>query len=534
MSVENIRKLLGSLLDDSEDEKAWSTLEERAISGELGADGAARALIAETRARLVDRGEAEAVARLLDVEVELAAGTDDKVALLRERARVLEYELLDDRAAIATLDRLLALQNDPDAADRREELSGKKTRWKEVAAAFKRHAENDSTDPALIASHLVSAAGVVLQYKGKGRDKEADAIFEQALTVDPGSLRATQLYERILRRRGGRWDDLVALLERSAGAMTDVSARTDLLFRAARTHAARRNDLDAAARIYRQILRDDPQNADAGRFLVAILTDREAWDELVEVYERMLQSRGDDLGLLVQVGMTHWRSRGDIRAAAPFFRRLLAAQPGHAAAESFFAENPGLTADDDEVAIDSGAEEDIDDAIAQQIADEDKEIREDAPTAEPLAASAADETGAEAAPESPAVPAESAPEDVVAAEENERPTAPPSAGVPEFIRDSMLPTAPSVPAPRIAQPARPAVADKLQQSVDVAVAAEAAGQVDRAIEAWKMVLRQDPKHLDARVRLADLYERAARWNNLVELYRQELESLGGVRPARRR
>jgi tetratricopeptide (TPR) repeat protein len=176
----------------------------------------------------------------------LAAGTDDKVTLLRERARVLEYELLDDRAAIATLDRLLALQNDPDAADRREELSGKKARWKEVAAAFKRHAENDSTDPALIASHLVSAAGVVLQYKGKGRDKEADAIFEQALTVDPGSLRATQLYERILRRRGGRWDDLVALLERSAAAMTDVSARTDLLFRAARTHAARRNDLDAA------------------------------------------------------------------------------------------------------------------------------------------------------------------------------------------------------------------------------------------------------------------------------------------------
>ncbi len=527
MSVENIRKLLGSLLDDSEDEKAWSTLEERAISGELGADGGARALIAETRARLADRGEAEAVARLLDVEVELAASTDDKVALLRERARVLEYELLDDRAAIATLDRLLALQNDPDAADRREELSGKKTRWKEVAAAFKRHAENDSTDPALIASHLVSAAGVVLQYKGKGRDKEADAIFEQALTVDPGNLRATQLYERILRRRGGRWDDLVALLERSAAAMTDASVRNDLLFRAARTHAARRNDLDAAARIYRQILRDDPQSADAGRFLVAILTDREAWDELVDVYERMLQSRGDDLGLLVQVGMTHWRSRGDARAAAPFFRRLLAAQPGHTAAASFFADHPALAADDDEVAIDSGAEEDVDDAIAQQIAEEDQEAPKETALEVAAAAAPVDEAPAQDAPAD--APVDEAPG--MAPDENERQTTPPSAGVPEFIRDSMLPTAPSVPAPRIAQPARPAAGDKVQQSVDVAVAAEAAGQVDRAIEAWKMVLRQDPKHLDARARLADLYERAGRWNNLVELYRQELESLGGVRPS---
>ena len=39
MSVENIRKLLGSLQDDPEDEKAWSTLEERAISGDLSDSG---------------------------------------------------------------------------------------------------------------------------------------------------------------------------------------------------------------------------------------------------------------------------------------------------------------------------------------------------------------------------------------------------------------------------------------------------------------------------------------------------------------
>lgn len=512
MSVENIRKLLGSLLDDPEDEKAWSTLEELAIGGELGAGRAVPSLLAETRARLADRGEAEAVARLLDVEAELAPAAEEKVALLRERARVLEYELLDDRAAIATLDRLLALNDDPDAADKREELGSKKTRWKEVAAAFKRHAENDSTDPGLIASHLVSAAGVVLQYKGKGRDKEADAIFEQALAVDPGSLRATQLYERVLRRRGGRWDDIVSLLERGAEAVSDPRARVDLLLRAARTHAARRNDLDAAVRIYRSALAVEPSNADAMRFIVAILTEREAWDELVAVYETQLASRPDDLGLLVQAGMTHWRTRGDAQAAAPYFRRLIQADPSHAAGESFFAEHPELRDEavpeaDDEIAIDAGGEEELDDALARRIAEEDGHQHQpdgslDRATLEP--------DGDEAADPSPS------------SEE--------SGSAPEFIRDSMLPTPPPTPSARVAAPARAQVSDRVQQSIEVATAAEAAGQVDRAIEAWKMVLRQDPKHLDARARLNELYEVAGRWNNLVELCRQEIDALGGVRP----
>ncbi len=68
------------------------------------------------------------------------------------------------------------------------------------------------------------------------------------------------------------------------------------------------------------------------------------------------------------------------------------------------------------------------------------------------------------------------------------------------------------------------------QAIEAARAAEAAGQIDKAIEGWKMALRLDAHSVDARQSLARLYETAGRWNNLVELLRQELESLGGVRP----
>nr|MBK7067789.1 hypothetical protein [Deltaproteobacteria bacterium] len=344
MSVDNVRRLLGSLLDDPENANAWATLEELAAGDELGQAGdEGRALLGETRRKLHERGEAEAVASMLSVESAVAPDAATRGALLRERARYLEEELLDDKSALATLDSILSGGDDAEAAEMRERLNSKKARWKDITGAFKKNAEEGSTDPAVVASHLVSAAAVVLQYKPKGREKEADAIFESALSIDPGNLRAAQLFERVLRRRGGRWDDLAAHLERSAEAVEPVSAKVDLLFRAARTHAARRNDIAAAERLYRRILELDPGNGPARRFVVAILTERERWDDLADFYEAQIGARaedGADIGLLVQAGMTHWRVRNDLARAEPFFRRLRDVSPEHPAVRAFFEARP--------------------------------------------------------------------------------------------------------------------------------------------------------------------------------------------------
>ena len=65
-------------------------------------------------------------------------------------------------------------------------------------------------------------------------------------------------------------------------------------------------------------------------------------------------------------------------------------------------------------------------------------------------------------------------------------------------------------------------------AIDLAQQAEEAGQIDRAIEAWKGVLRLDSSVRQAREALTRLYSNAGRWNNLVEMLRQELEGLGGA------
>ncbi len=516
MSVDNVRRLLGSLLDDPENANAWATLEELASGDELTRAGdEGRALLAETRRKLHDRGEAEAVASMLSVEAAVAADATARAALLRERARYLEEELLDDKTALATLESVLSSGDDAEATEMRDRLNTKKARWKDITGAFKKNAEEGSTEPGVIASHLVSAAAVVLQYKPKGREKEADAIFESALSIDPGNLRAVQLFERVLRRRGGRWDDLAAHLERSAAAVQPASAKVDLLFRAARTHAARRSDIGAAERIYRHILELDPGNASARRFVVAILTERERWDDLADFYEAQIGARaedGADVGLLVQAGMTHWRVRNDAARAEPFFRRLRDVDADHPSVHAFYAAHPSAAPVDEAPAA-------VVDAVptAEASTPERDTNPEPAPVSVP-APSGEQEQVVISATADEAIDAPSAEE---SAPTDTRITAPPPAS-PEAAGEVRLPLTTSAP-PTGANP-------RLVQAVEGARAAENAGQVDKAIEGWKMALRLDAQYVDARQSLARLYVTAGRWNNLVELLRQELEALGGVRP----
>jgi tetratricopeptide (TPR) repeat protein len=637
MSADKVRRLLSSLLDDPENEKAWITLEESAIGGELAGLGAELPrMLADVRRQMSDRGEAEAVQRMLDVEEVIAPDRDAKVPLLRERARVLEEDLLDDKAALAATEALLALVSDPEVAEARERLLSKKARWKEIVAAYKRHAENDTTDPSLIASHLASAAGIVLQYKGKGRDREADQLFESALAVDPGNLRAVQLYERVLRRRGNRWDDLAAHLERGADAVTDEAARVSMLFRAARTQAARRNDIAGAERLYRKVLAIEPGNVEATRFVVAILTDRERWDDLAAFYESQLRATPEnarDVGLLVQAGMTHWRTRNDPASAAPHFARLRDLVPEHMAAHNFFQEfgaAPRASDDEDvsveaEVEFDTAGLEEIDDVGFDEEFDEGVEgatvespagalpadffkgepqqhqsggavrvvravvlgageqrhlpetphdahrhepVVEAATVEAPAAVLAAfdpapprgqasvfpvddrttvDSPGAEryapapqvvAAPAAAVVHVPAAPVTEFAATPVERASDPmidagrSSAANPVAAARAIGTRTSAVPAePRPA--AQPRVAatpgSRLVLAIETAQAAEASGQIDKAIDAWKMVARQDATNGDARASLVRLYTASGRWNNLVELLRQELEALGGAR-----
>ncbi|MCC7537243.1 MAG: hypothetical protein IT379_13555, partial [Deltaproteobacteria bacterium] len=342
MAQLTIRNHLGTLQEDPDNEAAFEGILD--LLTREGADAQAdenTRLLEAARAAHLTRGEPEAAARLLAIETDLVKGDPDREAKLwAELARIREEELLDDRGAREALAHVLTLRpGDIDAQETKEKLEATEANWKSITKRFLEEAEAAS-DNGLKTSLLVRVGGMVWQYKKKGRDAEVDETFKKALGADPGNVRAASLYERILRRRE-KWAELADVLLSAANATRSRDDRVNLLVRAGRVLGHRLKDGERAAGCFAQVIDFAPGHAEAMRFLVGHFTDREEWDHLVALYEDALKGRprhDSEQGILVQIGMVHWRMRGDLDDAEPYFARLRKSDPAHGVMLNFYRE----------------------------------------------------------------------------------------------------------------------------------------------------------------------------------------------------
>ncbi len=62
------------------------------------------------------------------------------------------------------------------------------------------------------------------------------------------------------------------------------------------------------------------------------------WPALVAAYQAALKARrdGDDLGMLLQIGMVLWKHVDDLDQAEEYFRRIRKIDPAHPAALDFY------------------------------------------------------------------------------------------------------------------------------------------------------------------------------------------------------
>lgn len=339
----DVPHLLGLLQEDPDHADALRELHEAIASGDparLGSDplrlvGAARRLHQE-------RGETWTAAQLLDLEAQLSAGDPDREAALRkELGRMQREELLDDAAARAAFERARALRpGDDEIQEALEQLGTAEANWKEIAKRFVDEAESAS-DATLRTSLLVSAASLVWKYKKRGRDKDTDRLFAQALEADAGDPRANRLYEQVLRGRE-KWDELAQVLLGAAEKTRSRDDRVGFYMRAARVLARRLGSAERAAACYERVLDFAPGHPEAMRFLVEFFTQREQWDHLVALYDDALRSRQkleSEQGILLQIGMVHWRFRGAPAEAEPYFARLRKVDPAHPGMLAFYREH---------------------------------------------------------------------------------------------------------------------------------------------------------------------------------------------------
>ncbi len=333
---------LGILRDDPEDESAHEALKALADTRDperLG-DQPVRLLEAARQAHEA-KGELSAVARLIEVEALLIDGDQAfATSLWKELGRLRGDELLDAQGARQAYDNALRLTpEDSEALEGRKRLEQAEKSWRKFAKRFTEEAEGAS-ETSLKASLLLRAAALVWQYRKKGREEEADNLFRAALQAEPGNRRAVLLYEHSLRLRKS-WGPLAELLLESAEQARDKSDQVSLYTRAGRVALRRLDDEARAAACYERVLDLEPSNAEAMAFLSEHYTKQARWDDLVAMYEQALSVRHKlevEQGILLQIGMVHWRMRERPKDAELYFARLRKLNPGHPAVLDFYRE----------------------------------------------------------------------------------------------------------------------------------------------------------------------------------------------------
>ncbi|HEX7477876.1 MAG TPA: tetratricopeptide repeat protein [Polyangiales bacterium] len=331
---------LGALEADPDDREALAELEAIASAGD-------RERLGEEPARLLEmarqghelRGELPTVARLIEVEILLVQ--DDKpfcASLWKELGRLRAELLLDPEAARAAYTKALELKgDDSEITEALRRLEQSEASGKKFAKRFVEEAES-ATDLSLKTSLLLRAACLSWEYKRKGKSKEADKLFKKVLELDPANMRAAVLYEQTLRERE-EWKALAQHLLDTAEAARDKQDRVNFYVRGARAFARKLGEKSRAAACYERALDFDPTNPEALSFLSQHFTEGEQWDHLVGLYEdalRVPQKVEVEQGILLQIGMVHWRMRQKPSEAEPYFARLRKLDPAHPAMLDFY------------------------------------------------------------------------------------------------------------------------------------------------------------------------------------------------------
>lgn len=352
MSVETIRVALGRLQDEPDNDGAWNDLTEAvtAPSGDVQADDVER-LLGQARARHEQRREWESVVRLLELEISFASGTPVEGPMQAELARIYHEELVDvDRSAAAYRRLLQVRPNDATATEALEASEAKREKWRALVTRYLTEAQGPAEE-AFRSALFASAADIAYRY-GRAEDPEvAGSIVEhveEALRLDRKNRRAAALAELVY-KAAQDWESVARIQKMVLEDATSKEERIAAGLRLGRTTSKKLDDASRAIDAYGQVLDLSPGQPDAFSYLAEAYSAAGLWDHLSALYEDQLRGGGvrpaDELGILVQIAMVHWRMRNDAASAEPYFDRVRRAEPAHAGMLTFFREYCGASND---------------------------------------------------------------------------------------------------------------------------------------------------------------------------------------------
>ncbi len=342
MALLTLSKYLGLLQDDPNNQDAFDGISQVISKGdsELLGEQPIR-LLEKARERHLVHGDITTVAKLIELEIPLVS--DDSIfeaALWQELGRIYYDELLEVDKAVEAYEKSAKLNPDKaEVADALKQIEQATSSWQKFAKRFIEEADS-ATDVSLKTSLLIRASCLIWQYKRKGRVKESEKLLNKVLEIDPGNVRAARLYAQTIGSRGNAGQLGQVLLD-AAEHTREKEQRVGFFLQAARVFAREAESKNRAAACYERVLDLSPSNSEGLKFLVEYFTETEQWDHLVALYEdalRVRQSVDVEQGILLQIGMVHWRKRDNPDEAEVYFDRLRKLEPWHPAVLDFYRE----------------------------------------------------------------------------------------------------------------------------------------------------------------------------------------------------
>jgi len=432
--AENLQNYLQQLENDPGNKDLISKLEEAVVDqAPEGDDAEMLADAIETLwRRISSEGFYSETLQLIETELMLVHDEMHEAALYEEQASIYREHLFDDEEALERLRKALALAPDNESIEERiSDIKEEKNNWSGIVTKYEEEAQSAS-DNGLKASLLNRAASLV--YRNSEDTDRVVTLLKQSVDINPADERTTQFLEKIL-VKGGKWPDLAELYARIAVETRDSSVQIDNLIKAAETHSTKLDNPLVAARFYSQVLDIQPGNEKALDFVVPFFEEKEEWEQLLDIYEKGLNSSSDPergKALLAGIGKLKYRNMDNFQAAEDDFRKLRKIDPASPDVLDYYR---------------AYAEKEDDWNRLIQVLTEAQRAVQDAETRESLSREIAN------------------------------------------------------------------------------ISAQRTGNTDKAIEAWKSVLKTNPDDAEARETLKDLYRKGEKWNALIEILKAESESI---------
>ncbi|MBN2718541.1 MAG: tetratricopeptide repeat protein [Deltaproteobacteria bacterium] len=310
----------------------------------------------------------------------------------------------------------------------------------------------------------------------------------------------------LIRAERERYTEIVATFREQAEAATDSSLKAHMLYSAAERLYKNESDNEDILPLLNAAIKEDPTHQKAARLLERIYENNEEWTSLAELYLQLANRRkgkNERLQMFLAAGYTYAHRVKDDEEAVRCFAEVLDYQPGHHKALKFLVNYYEQRGDWDHlVAVYEDtlhgkleAEDEI--AACMQVGMVHWKYREDL--------NAAEKYFRRLARLAPAHP-----------------------GMLEFYRHFSAHTQNKVLLLKVLESAmRSTDSTELKEALirEIAQLSEDAGNVEKAIDSWKKVLRKEPENEEAREQLKTLYRQSGKWNNLVDILKTELEEI---------